>query len=194
MPGAPWGIDAKTREFNIWSGWAVAPHPPDAKHSWSLLQRHIIEVIADGDKRVAAYITDWAALCVQRPAELPDVALVLIGGEGAGKGTLVMALAKPFGRHFLHLATPGQLTSRYNDEQKDKLLVFADESFYAGDRAAANAWLCESARGRFAAVRRSLSYYIERNESLSHRRRDCFHHSRSPLAVDEAGAVIPSPW
>jgi Family of unknown function (DUF5906) len=136
-PGKPWGIDPATREFNLWWGWAVEPHEPDAKHHWRHFERHIRKIVANGDDRCATYILNWMAFCVQRPADLPEVALVFRGGEGAGKGTVAQVLGKFFGRHFLHLTASGMLTNRFNDEQKDKLLVFADENFYAGDHAAA---------------------------------------------------------
>lgn len=138
-PSSPWGIDPKTREFNLWWGWGVAPHPPDATHSWDRLQEHVREVIADSDHRSADYIFKWLAYSVQCPSELPEVAIVLTGGEGTGKGTLAKAIGKLFGRHFLHVVTPGQLTGRHNDIMKDKLLVFADENFYAGDHQTASA-------------------------------------------------------
>jgi len=138
-PGAPWGLDPQTGEFNIWSGWAVEPAPPGKNRSWSRLRAHVSEVIACGDKAIAKYVLDWMAHGVQHPATLPEVALVLTGGEGTGKGTLAKALGRLYGRHFKHLEKPGALTDRFNDQMKDKLLVFADENFYAGDHAAASA-------------------------------------------------------
>ncbi|HEX5461439.1 MAG TPA: primase-helicase family protein [Steroidobacteraceae bacterium] len=132
-PGQPFGILPATREFNLWSGWAVKPRPG----TWALMREHIREVIAAGDSIADEYIVNWLAYIIQHPEKLPEVSLVLRGSEGTGKGTLAQAVGKLFGRHFLHL-TSGQLTARFNDEQKDKVLIFADETFYAGDPTVSN--------------------------------------------------------
>lgn len=137
-PGAPWGLDPTTGDFNLWQGWAVEPREPDAKHRWARLRDHVGEVIADGDVEIARYVLDWMAHGVQRPAALPEVAVVTIGGEGTGKGILWRSLGRLYGRHFMHLVQKSQLVGNFNDHHKDKLLVYADESFYAGDHAAAN--------------------------------------------------------
>lgn len=138
-PGAPWGLDPGTREFNLWAGWAFTPREPDAKHHWRRLQDHIAEVIADGDATITKYVLGWLAHGTQFPATPPKVALVLMGGEGVGKGTLAQAFGRLFGRHFVHLERPGQLTERFNERMKDKILIFADENFFAGDHTTASA-------------------------------------------------------
>jgi hypothetical protein len=69
---------------------------------------------------------------------LPEVALTLIGGEGVGKGILAQALGVLFGRHFKHLEKSGQLTDRFNLMMKDKVLIYADEVFFAGNPAEAS--------------------------------------------------------
>jgi hypothetical protein len=138
-PAIPWGLDPKTRDFNLWQGWTITAHKPDAKHSWSLLKQHIHEVVANGDPAVAKYVIDWMAHGLQQPEKLPEVAIVMLGGEGTGKGILARSLGDLYGRHFAHLSTPQMLTGTHNDLMKDKLLVFADENFFAGDHAVASA-------------------------------------------------------
>ncbi len=138
-PGAPWGIDPTTGDFNIWQGWAVVPHAPDAHHHWQRLQDHIHEVLANGNDRHAAYVLDWMAFGVQHPDRLPEVAVATLGGEGTGKGIVWKSYARLFGRHAMQLVQAGQLTGNFNDHLKDKLFVFADEAFFAGDKASANA-------------------------------------------------------
>jgi hypothetical protein len=43
--------------FNLWRGWGVDPKEGD----WSLLRKHVDEVLADGDPRFAEYILHWTA-------------------------------------------------------------------------------------------------------------------------------------
>jgi hypothetical protein len=64
------------------------------------------------------------------------VALVLRGEEGVGKGVFVKNFGKLFGAHFLPVTQTRHLTGNFNSQLKDKLLVFSDEGFWAGDKSA----------------------------------------------------------
>jgi hypothetical protein len=138
-PDASPGFDPVTRDFNLWQGWGVVPHKPDTKHSWELLKCHITAVVARGNNEDAEYILNSMARWVQQPARMPEVAIVLQGGEGAGKGILFKSVLKLFGRHGMHLFAQQQLLGRFNDHLKDKLFIFADEAFFAGDKQAVGA-------------------------------------------------------
>src|SRR5262249_40013679 len=97
--------------LNLWTGWGVEPKEGD----WSLLRRHIREVLADFNEAVYQYIINWIAWSVQNPGQQAEVALVFIGDRGIGKGTLGKALCKIFGKqHSLHLSSPEHLTGRFN--------------------------------------------------------------------------------
>ena len=126
LPGG--STDADT--FNLWRGWAVEPAEGDC----SLIREHLTEVICDGDTARFDYLLRWMAFCVQHPAERPEVAIVLRGGEGAGKAAGVAPLARIFRHHYLHLTDPRHLTGHFNAHLIDACLVFADETFCAGDR------------------------------------------------------------
>jgi len=71
---------------------------------------------------------------IQRPADLIGTSLVLRGEPGVGKGVCVSEFGKLFGQHFLSLHHARHLTGHFNSHLKDKLLVFADEGFWAGDK------------------------------------------------------------
>ena len=53
-----------------------------------------------------------------------------------GKGVYVNTFAKLFGPHFIHVTQSSHLVGNFNGHQKDKLLVFADEAFWAGNKQA----------------------------------------------------------
>jgi hypothetical protein len=55
--------------------------------------------------------------------------------KGVGKGTLGRLLADICGRHGLPIASPQLLTGRFNLHLRDCILLFADEAFWAGDKA-----------------------------------------------------------
>jgi hypothetical protein len=119
--------------YNLFRGFAIEPKPGD----WSLFQNHIREVIACGDDRIFKYIMAWMAQLVQQPGgQRPGTAIVLRGKQGTGKGCFVTQFGAIFGCHFLHITNQNQLTGRFNSHQKNALLVFCDEGFWAGDKAA----------------------------------------------------------
>jgi hypothetical protein len=116
--------------LNLWRGWGV-----DAKPGrWPLLRRHVEEVLANGDARFADYIIRWTAWALQNPGVPPEVALVLIGGKGSGKGVWGRTLTKIFGDHALQIFSAEHLSGKHNQHLQNKLFLFADEAFWAGDR------------------------------------------------------------
>ena len=117
--------------LNLWRGFAVQP----AAGNWSLMRRHIVEVLAAGDQASAEYIARFAAWAVQHPAERAEVALVFRGGKGSGKGTFANAIRHIFGSHGLHIYNSKHLIGAFNGHLRACLLLFADEAFWAGDRA-----------------------------------------------------------
>jgi hypothetical protein len=118
--------------FNLWRGWGVDPKEGD----WSLLRKHVDAVLADGDPRFAEYILHWTAWVLQNPAERPEAALTLRGGKGSGKGVWGDVLMIIFGEHGLQIFDPAHLTGKHNQHLQNKLFLFADEAFWAGDRTA----------------------------------------------------------
>ena len=57
------------------------------------------------------------------------------GIEGCGKGTLAKALLHILGQHGMSISNAKHLTGNFNGHLRDTVLLFADEAFYAGDRA-----------------------------------------------------------
>lgn len=117
--------------LNLWSGWSVEPKPGD----WSLFKELIETVLADGNPKYAKYILDWCAYLFQYPGRQAEVALCFRGQKGVGKSTLGRVLAELCGRHGLHISNPNHLTGRFNLHLRDCVLLFADEAFWAGDKA-----------------------------------------------------------
>ena len=116
--------------LNLWRGFAIKP----LAGRWPLMQRHIAEVLADGDTASLDYIMKWAAWAVQNPGERAEAAIVLRGGKGSGKGTFGHALRRMFGAHGLHVANSKHLVGAFNAHLRNCLLLYADEAFWAGDK------------------------------------------------------------
>lgn len=116
--------------LNLWKGWALAAEPGD----WSLIRRHIVEVLASGNEGHGDYIIRWIAWMLQNPDKPAEVALVLRGEKGVGKGVIGRALGKLAGQHGIHLSSTSLMTGRFNAHMRDCIFLFADEALWAGDK------------------------------------------------------------
>lgn len=109
--------------LNLWTGLGVVPKAG----SWDLIQKHILEVLADGKEEYADYITRWVAFLVQFPDRRAEVALTLLGDKGTGKGLFGGMLMQFFGRHSVKIQGVGTLDAKFNIHLRDCVFLFADE-------------------------------------------------------------------
>ena len=116
--------------LNLWQGWGVEPKAGD----WRLICEHIEDVLAGGNAEFADYIIRWIAWAIQHPAEPAEVALVLIGEKGAGKGTLVRCLERIFGAHTFQVTSREEVIGKFNGHLQDCVLFVADEAYWGGDK------------------------------------------------------------
>jgi hypothetical protein len=76
-------------KFNLWTGFAYEPKSGNC----GLFLKHVRDNICSGNDEHAAYLIGWMASAVQNPGKPGEVAVVLRGREGTGKGIF----AKEFG-------------------------------------------------------------------------------------------------
>jgi hypothetical protein len=91
--------------LNLWRGFAVKPKPG----SWQKLKDHIEIVICKGDRVKFDYLIGWMARLFQFPAERAEVAVVIRGKEGTGKGMLANAIKRVFGQHAMSISNAKHL-------------------------------------------------------------------------------------
>ena len=124
--------------YNLWTGFGCevdySSTPIQARKAlW-----HLKYVICGGDQTSYRYSLGWLAHAFQNPKKQAEVAFVMLGGRGAGKGTLGGWFIGLFGSHGTHIQNPGHLTGRFNSHLKSTVALFVDEAFFVGDRAAHN--------------------------------------------------------
>jgi hypothetical protein len=117
--------------LNLWRGWAVEPK----RGKWDKLQDLILNVLVDGNQAHYEYVLNWMAYMVQHPNNAAEVAICFKGEKGTGKGTLGRALSSLAGSHGLHISSPEHLVGRFNSHLQNCICLFADEAFWAGDKA-----------------------------------------------------------
>lgn len=117
--------------YNLWQGFACEAIP--GKNHEPFLE-HVFRNICSGDQGHYDYVVRWMARCVQNPGEAGQVAIVLRGGMGVGKGTFAHGFGSLWGRHYLQVSSAKHLTGQFNAHLRDCVVLFADEAFFAGDK------------------------------------------------------------
>lgn len=129
-PGKELGPDY----YNTYNGFAFEPKPGG---SWEKLRNHMFTNICRENQKTFCYLMAWLAKLVQDPGgDRTGVVIVLRGGQGTGKGVFVGAVGKLFGSHYKQLNNQQQIIGKFNRHLETTLLLFADESFFAGDKQA----------------------------------------------------------
>ena len=121
-------------EYNLWRGFAVEETEGSWGCGWELYLEHLRSEVCGGDAEVFKWLLGWMAHRVQRPWEVPESAVVLIGERGDGKSSVFKILGRLFGRHYLTVTNSRHLVGNFNGHLKDKVLVLADEAVWGGDK------------------------------------------------------------
>lgn len=117
-------------KLNLWSGFASEPRAGCC----DLYLKHLGDNICAGNKEHLEYLLSWMAYAVQHPDRQGEVAVVLRGKEGTGKGVAAKQFGRLFRAHFRHIIHAKHLTGHFNAHLQQCSVLFADEAFFAGDR------------------------------------------------------------
>lgn len=129
------GQSALDGEYNLWSGFAVEEEEGEVFGSgWEIYHDHLRDNVCGGDLEVFRWLLGWMAHRVQRPWEVPQSAVVLIGERGDGKSSVFKILGRLFGRHYMSVTQSSQLLGKFNQHLMDKVLVLADEAVWGGSK------------------------------------------------------------
>lgn len=127
---SPPPFTADPQDYNLWTGFAVTPKDGECPR----FLEHLRRIICSGQEAHYQYLLDLLAITMQQPGVPTGVATVLRGLPGTGKGTFIRALGRIFGpKHFAHLDRVKDLVD-FNAMISGKVIVFADEAFWAGDK------------------------------------------------------------
>jgi Mesyanzhinovviridae DNA primase len=125
---APGGTAATN--YNLWTGFSCEPIPGNCDRYLA----HLRENVCGEDDHLCEYLLNWMAYAVQYPGKPGEVAVVLRGKEGVGKGETAKQFGRIFGAHFRHVVHAKHLTGHFNAHLQQCSVLFADEAFFAGDR------------------------------------------------------------
>src|SRR4051794_16699882 len=102
----------------------------------SVASRNAAQVVPAGPPPAKwYYLLNLAARMFQYPQLQGEIAVVLRGKKGCGKGAFLSALQLPWGQHGVYIANSSHLVGRFNEHLRDCVMLFGDEAFFAGDKA-----------------------------------------------------------
>ena len=120
-------------DYNLWNGWPVEADPR-GEDGCRLFLEHVRENICSGNKDHYDYTINWLADAIQNPTQRPSVAFVMQGDEGNGKTMFAEYVLDMFGKYGTVSTNQDHLFGKHNSHLSHKLMVFADESCWAGNR------------------------------------------------------------
>lgn len=115
--------------LNLWVGSTMTAK----QGSWVTVMQFLRDVICSGDQKAYEYLICYIAHAIQKPEEKPGIMVVLLGGEGIGKGTLEQILRKIFEATTLLVSDVNSVVGRFNACLERAYIVFMDEAVFKGD-------------------------------------------------------------
>ena len=126
----PDGAREEPGVLNLWEGFDVQPAPGD----WSLMHDHIRNVVCGGDPILLHYLIRWMARMVQYPAEAAESPSSCADPRRRQDHRGERAEAD-HRQHGLTISNSRHLVGNFNAHLRDCIFLFADEAFFAGDKA-----------------------------------------------------------
>jgi hypothetical protein len=115
--------------LNLWIGATITPK----FGSWQTIKSFLYDVICSGELATYQYLIKYLAHMLQKPEEKPGVMVVLLGGEGIGKGTLEQILRKIFSATTVLISDVDSVVGRFNTALERAYVVFMDEALFHGN-------------------------------------------------------------
>jgi hypothetical protein len=117
--------------LNLWRPHAVQPEPGD----FELIRRFLCDIICNGDRGNYHYLVNYLAHMLQRPEEKPMVAVILLGGQGIGKGALYTLIKTIWPYTVTQVHSIDQVLGRFTAAALEQSLgVWMDEALFSGDK------------------------------------------------------------
>lgn len=119
-----------TSTLNYWIGPSTKPMQGD----WYVLQEFLHTVICDNNYQLFDYLIRYLAHMLQKPQEKPGIMIVLLSGQGEGKGTFFKILQRIWPRTTLLVSDVDEVVGKFNAALERNYIVCMDEALFAGDK------------------------------------------------------------
>ncbi|MCB2183113.1 MAG: virulence-associated E family protein [Desulfobulbaceae bacterium] len=121
--------------LNLWVGPTIIPKAGQ----WLVIKAFLLDVLCDGDQEAFDYLLKYVAHALQCPSEKPGVMIILLGGQGTGKGTLGRILQKIWSATYVQVNNIDSVTGSFNASLERSFIVFMDEALFSGNRRGSDA-------------------------------------------------------
>jgi len=125
-------LPTPTSTLNYWIGSPVTPQAGD----WSVIMDFLINSICSGNGRLFAYLIRYLAHMLQKPEEKPGIMIVLLGGQGTGKGSFFRLQRAIWQHTTLQVSDVAHVIGSFNAAIERSYVVCMDEALFSGDRKA----------------------------------------------------------
>jgi len=136
-----------TQVFNA-TAFSPLPQPASTINYWieptakpragncDILKAFLLNIICAGSQVAYSYLLRYLAHMLQRPWEKPGIMIVLLGGQGTGKGTFFRILRAIWGRTALQVSDIQEVIGHFNAVLERHYVIWMDEAIFSGDKKA----------------------------------------------------------
>lgn len=114
--------------------WVPPTVKPVADGDWRVIGEFLLRVICAGDTALFTYLMMYLAHMLQQPHIKPGIIIVLLGGQGTGKGTFFRILQRIWSRTILIVSDVNQIVGNFNGALERNYVVCMDEALFSGDK------------------------------------------------------------
>jgi len=125
-------IEQPKNVLNFWR----EPLAPLAGEGTEYIVDFLRDIICAGDNKATDYLLNFLAHMLQKPEVKPGVIVVLLGGQGVGKGTFFRLLQAIWKSSVMLVQDIDQVVGRFNSGLERCFVVCMDEAIFRGDRKA----------------------------------------------------------
>lgn len=118
--------------INYWVGPTATPLSGNCE----ILKTFLLNIICSGSQATYSYLLGYLAHMLQRPEEKPGIIIVLLGGQGTGKGTFFRLLRGIWGRTTIQVSDIQEVIGHFNAALERHFVVCMDEALFSGDKKA----------------------------------------------------------
>jgi hypothetical protein len=116
--------------LNLWRDCTINPIPGD----WSFIRQYLLEVVCAGDMGAYRYLILFLAHMMQKPEDKPGIMIVMLGGQGIGKGGFFRLLSAIWQQTTLLVSDINHVLGQFNAQVELSYVLCMDEALFVGDK------------------------------------------------------------
>lgn len=114
--------------------WVPQTIKPVASGNWQVIGAFLHDVICAGNMSIFKYLVMYMAHMLRQPHVKPGIIIVLLGGQGTGKGTFFRILHRIWSRTMLVVSDVNQIVGTFNAALERNYVIGMDEALFSGDK------------------------------------------------------------